>query len=378
MLSDCPVIRRATGRDLDAIGEFVTATYGTGAPFKGRARYLWQFVDNPFRPPQEDKPTIWLALDGARVVGTIAVQDGTAWVAGTAISAGWIVDVMVHPDWRRKGLSHGIHTAVMAERQVLVTLTMAEATRRVAERAGCLTLGPTRLYLRCHRLSGSTVRRFLAYKAGFGTPSRQRLIRLFNATRLGPCAVAGLGRLVTRLRPGPSGPEPDGEIREIERFPDEIDELWSRVRSDFPALFERSARFLNWRFADCPGLSYRRFLLLRDKKIVGYVVTRVGDSAELPLGVIVDFLARPQDSRALDTLITHAIAILEPETEFLEAAASNPAFAAALGRAGFIATRTMRPTIVCTDPSLKAGLGRYLDDWSFTKADHDWDQIHPI
>ena len=50
---------------------------------------------------------------------------------------------------------------------------------------------------------------------------------------------------------------------------------------------------------------------------------------------------------------------------------------AALKAAGYLNTRRLRPTIVRTDPELTARLARHIDDWHFTKGDHDWDQVHP-
>ena len=112
--------------------------------------------------------------------------------------------------------------------------------------------------------------------------------------------------------------------------------------------------------------------------LVGDLVTRLGEPVELPLGVVADIFAGPEDAATLDALLALANRTLASDAEPLEAAASHPAWQAALRRAGFIATRTMHPTIVCTDEDLRARLARTLDDWHFTKADHDWDRVHPV
>ena len=168
------------------------------------------------------------------------------------------------------------------------------------------------------------------------------------------------------------------DIREVSCFPDDIDTLWKRVRPHLPIAFERSARFLNWRFVDCPGLTYRRFLLYRQDIVSGYLVTRVGEPVELPMGVIADIFASPDDQAGLDALLAHGVATLSPECDYLEAAASHPAWQEALRRAGFLKIRTMHPTVVCTDPELRDELAYQLENWHFTKADHDWDQVHPV
>ena len=374
-------IRRATTADMPAVLAFIGETYGPGAPFKDAARLSWQFSGAPWRDDPSDDPALWIAHDGARVVGTIGVQDGAAWIGAERVPAGWIVDVMVHPDRRGQGLGHEIHAAVMRERTTLVTLTMAAATRRIAERAGAITLGPTAQFVCPARLGAATVARYLRYKSA----GRGRLappLRAFAASGLGPAAVALAGRAAARLRLAARGPRGEAlrgfEIEETGRFPEEIDGFWQEVRAELPAVFDRSAAALNWRFADCPGLSYRRFLLRRQGRLRGYLVTRLGVAEELPVGVVADLLVRPGDAAAADDLLALARETLLPRCDFLEAAASAPFLAAALRRAGFLATRRMHPTVVCSDPALRARIAGRRDAWYFTKGDHDWDQVHPV
>ncbi len=297
MTPDDPVleVRRATVDEFPLIQDFVDATYGEEAPFKQEARLRWQFLDTPYRRSGETGPTVFVALSDGRVVGTIGVQDGCARVAGELVPMGWVVDVMVHPEFRGRGLGHRIHAAALADRPALITLTMADATRRIAERAGSMTLVPTREFVRPLRISPGTVRRFLSGKANHGT-RRRGVIGFFNATRIGPVLLAAMVRLVGRLR-SPVRPEQDlFDFEEVGRFPQELDDLWEHVADEYPALFERSTRFLNWRFADEPQLVYRRFLMRSGGVLIGYVITRAPTAVELPAGTIVDFLAAPGDS----------------------------------------------------------------------------------
>lgn len=370
-------VKRATPSDLVQIDEFIARTYGATARFKRGARWQWQFVDNPFRPAGDSSdPTVWIAVADDRVIGQIAVQDGCFYLGETARSAGWIVDVMIEREFRGMGLGHRIHSAVMAERDVLVTLTMASATRRIAEKAGCITLGETRQYIAANTLSNTTIRRFLNARA---TGKRiAPLVRMFGSSWIGPNAVSlGLRVAGSSARAfGPRNVDSSAQIEEIERFGPEFDELWNGAGWGHAPAFERSARFLNWRFCDAPTLVYRRFAL-RDRGVLqGYVVTRIGDPAELPLGVVADVFARDGNRVVLDTLLEKAREVLAG-CEFIEAAASRPDYQNAFRRAGFLGTRRMRPTIVCTDPQTRELLARYLEDWHFTKADHDWDQVHP-
>ena len=366
--------------DLPAILDFIDRTYGDGAPYKDSQRLIWQFFNAPFRHDTKADPTIWIATStNNRVVGTIGTQDSLAWLKGRSIPASWIVDVMVDPSYRGCGLGHRIHASVVKERPTLVTLTMAQATRRIAERAGALTLDTTYQFACPARLSGRTVAKYLRAKSRH----RRRLapfLKAFAGSGIGPSTIAAGGRILAAIAGSSRSTKPHARftVEEIDCFPSSYDEFWTRVRALFPAIFDRSSTTLNWRFCTCPQLSYRRFLLRRDGKICGYVVTRVGEATELPIGVIADLLAAPGDSEALDALLAVARGNLIPHCEYLEAAASTPAFVSALKRAGFIQVRTMRPTIVCTSPELREELSKELNSWHFTKGDHDWDQVHPV
>ena len=82
--------------------------------------------------------------------------------------------------------------------------------------------------------------------------------------------VAAAARLRKRSLYGSETPS----IVEVDRFAPEIDELWNRTQGDYPVIVPRDARFLNWRFVDCPEPRYRCFVAQRRGRAVGYVVLR--------------------------------------------------------------------------------------------------------
>ncbi|MEW4488132.1 hypothetical protein AB1L42_08620 [Thalassoglobus sp. JC818] len=261
----------------------------------------------------------------------------------------------------------------------MATLTMAAATRRIAEKAGCLTLGPTAQLICPHRLSTQAVERFLKHKASYrsdwATP-----IGVFLGSKVAPILTAAMARNVVSskriFRQKARGK--NWTIEEIETFPEEYDEFWNRVQPEFSALFDRSRTFVNWRFCEAPVLKYRRFLLRDGDQIQGYLVTRVAEPEELPEGVIVDLFTAPSDENAMAMLLQHGFEQLGPHCDYIEAAASDPRFLKAFRSAGFFPTRTMRPTIVCAHLEDRERLEPLLNSWHFSKADHDWDQVHPL
>jgi len=372
-------VRQARLSDWPALASFLAEAYGDLALYKGEERWTWQFVSNPSGDRANGSfVPVWIALDGDRVVGQIAVQEASLKVEDHLYNAGWIVDVMILPGYRGQGLGHRLHAAVVDSTPLSVTLTMAPATRRLAEKAGCITLGPVRQFTRWTRLDPDAVYRYMMVRT-----STRPLLRTWAglACRIGlfhrfvPPVINPLLRLRntlqrSRLRVGPT------EIVEVDRFDENIDSLWQRVRRDYPVIFPRERRYLNWRFVDCPQLKYRRFVACRNGQTVGYVVLRRCEPVELPLGVIVDLFAARHDLGTVEDLLRHTVRFFGDEVAALDCATSIPEFETTLRRFGFFATRIARPTCVCADEDLRARLQDLNGDWFFSKGDHDWDQIH--
>jgi len=94
---------------------------------------------------------------------------------------------------------------------------------------------------------------------GFPTPLALRIgRRVAGYTPLHP--VIGLVRDLSRAdhcRP-PWGARLF-RVEEVDRYGEEIDRLWERMRPALAVATVRDARYLNWRYADCPDIRHHRF-----------------------------------------------------------------------------------------------------------------------
>lgn len=371
-------VRRAHLSDYPAIAAFIREAYEDLAPFKAQNRWDWQFAKNPYIRFDDGTVPVWIAESGGKVVGQIAVQGGALQIDGVTHSAGWIVDVMVLPSHRGLGLGHKLYAAVAKDCPILVTLTMALATRRIAEKLGAVDLGAAKLYSRCARFDGRTVRRYLQVRTAYHPRVRWlagALCRYFFVHRI----LAGVGNLLVSVRDGMvRTPRRRAETAMVEthRFGPEIDVLWRRLSADFPVAFTRESKFLNWRFFECPQLKYRCFTALRDGSPVGYIVLRETESVELPVGVIVDLLASRVDRKTIEDLVAFALEFFGDKVAAVQCATSVPEFAEILQSFGFRSVRTERPNCVAADGLVRQRLEKSSADWFLSKADHDWDQIH--
>jgi ribosomal protein S18 acetylase RimI-like enzyme len=370
-------IHQANASDWTAINEFIDEAYGPIAPFKSFARWSWQFVANPFRDERRNLVPVWLAKDAERIVGQIAVQPASVRIDGQEHPAGWMVDVIVLPEYRNQSLGHRLHSVVAAAVPTLTMITMAPATRRMALRQNCVTLGPVQEFAKFVNLDGDIVRRHLLARM-----SHRPLVNFAIKSACyisGDCLLAGALNAFARWREVSSHREhPDITIDEITVFDGEIEDFWARVSNSYPAIFSRNTKFLNWRFVNVPNLNYRLFAARRSGQCVGYIVLRRTTAVELAVGVIVDLLTMPNDVEVAGSLIDHALFTFGKGIAAVDCVASHPAIIRLLRERGFLPLRTVYPTVVCQEPLLRERIYELKDRWYFTKGDHDWDQVNPV
>jgi GNAT superfamily N-acetyltransferase len=370
-------IRQARLEDWPMIKAFLEDCYGSTAAFKAGPRWLWQFVETPYPPLGKTQVAVWIAVHDGRIAGQLAVQPGQLFLNGDSKAVGWIVDVMVRPEYRGLKLGHKIHDAILASGVVLVTLTMALATRRIAERAGAITLGPVYQMVRVERLSGRTLRDLFQPSVERRQGALRAAGRLFLDSKIGPGAMAAA---LSALAPRPRLKSRPATLRvqdvEVPSFA-EASELFETCLSRYPALFDRGAAFLKWRFQKIPDLKYQWAEARREEELSALAAWRQPDPVELPVGVLADVMARPEDGEAMDAVIETAVSAMKTRTEAIVAGASHPAHVSALRRHGFRIVKTHRPTVAGASAELSALIGAIQTPWHFTKADHDWDQIHP-
>jgi hypothetical protein len=270
-----------------------------------------------------------------------------------------------------------MHEAVASDVDILVAVKMAESSRRMAERLGCVTLGEVHQLTRWVRLDPVSVRNYVMLRtANHRRPHQAARLAcgVFRFHRLLPLLVNPLLRLrdlIERSLHKPGG----NRIVEVDRFGPDVDELWERTRADYPVIFPRDAQFLNWRFVDCPEPSYRRFVAERDGRTVGYVVLRRAEPVELPHGILVDLYAGRGDEQTVKDLVRHSLVFFGNDVAVVDCGTSIPEFETVLRKNSFFRTRAHRPTCLCQDSGLRDRLAQLRNEWFISKGDHDWDQI---
>lgn len=218
------------------------------------AMWDWQFHRHPFR--WQDEPLIWVCEERGEIIGSRGGIPARIRIQGTVHTAFWGIDLMTHPDHRRRGVA----TAIL----------------RWCEEAHPLT---------------------------FSTNMSDTVFRL----------EAGLGWIaaelpvVYRLRREDSSRPAEGKARslgitELDDVPGEVDDLWARASRDHPAIFLRTAAFLRYRYLEHPLHRYVLLGAIDPDGLAGYLVFRTAGK----LGFLVDCLAL-EDAEVLGALVDEAL-----------------------------------------------------------------------
>jgi len=372
-------IRHATREDADSLQAFIRSAYSSEAHWKRAERWRWQFIENPEAKADVELPTV-IAKNQQEIIGQIAVEPCRLWLGKLAVQAGWIVDVMVLPAYRGRGLGHSLQSPIPAKIAVALTLTMAPATRKIGLRAGAIELAPVHQYCLFQVVRADDVRRFVDRKLMAARGSKKliaSLVRAWGASHLTAFAcrlLGGVQRIRAQRRPGLAV---GFTICETDRFGEEYDELADQLRASYALSVGRGSGWMKWRFLDSPDLSYTVAEAREDGRLLGYVAYRKYRTEESRGGAIVDLVVAHGRSDVADALARHAVASLG-ECAFIEVGASAPSLCELFRSLGFFRRRTHHPTALVANEQLRFQLSRAVGSMFLTKADHDWDQVRSV
>ncbi len=163
-------------------------------------------------------------------------------------------------------------------------------------------------------------------------------------------------------------------VEVVDRYDERFDALWLRAAKRFPILGDRSAEYLNWRFADAPDLRYRALTLSDGNgRLCAYLVYQF-DGATAHLA---DFLY--DDPNDLATLLPELFTIARRAgmESIIVKSLIPESIAQLLKRFGFWRRPSNWPLLVYAP---KATVSQWkeeglfdLGNWYFTRADVDTD-----
>lgn len=250
--------------------------------------FKWKNEDNP-----NGKSIIKTTSYDGQVVGYTCVMKYKMSLFGKNIMAGQSVDAMVEKKHQRKGIYENM--AMEALRDIKEqglgirfnfpnTAAFLASTKKVNIKKVC------------------DMPRFLKVldgKAAFAMFTDNRILKLFGGSLL---------NIYNKLRSNTIHSSAEYEIKEIKNFDSGFDELWEKVRNDYPIALVRDSVYLNWRYAECVN-DYKIFAAFKDEKPIGYIVgtleEKIGKDGEtLILGHIADIICHGEHTKAAKSLVS--------------------------------------------------------------------------
>jgi hypothetical protein len=340
-------VSRRTPEQDEEIFRLYAAVFGEPRAAASRARWRWQYLENP---TSDGSPEIWVARDGAQVLGQYASMPVRLWWGGREVRSSWGMDVFLTEPARGRGVGAQLFTAWSDHVEVALGLGLTESSYGLFKKLRYRDVGPVPFYWRW--LDPQAV-------------ARRRLGRL-----LGSAAGAVLRATAAADPP----PETGITVRSIEAFDRRYDELWERTRGTYRMCVRRDAAYLNWKYVRCPHRRYVLHEAQRDGALAGFAVSRHEEDRGLVRGWIVDVFAAADDHAARRALLGAVLgAFREARVGRAQAFAMSAAVGDDLRRFGF--RRGRSPMQFCVrarvDPD---GVLERTEGWHVVFGDSDMDR----
>ncbi|MBI4403584.1 MAG: GNAT family N-acetyltransferase [Deltaproteobacteria bacterium] len=263
-----PFIRSFERLDTKSILELFQLVFGCALDER---RWQWQFEKNPFA-----KPIIKLAHDGDKLIGHYSLVPLPFWRQGKTELAAFSIHSMVHPQYQRQGILKKLAFAAeedLAKNKIAFSITF---------------LNDNSFPVYTNNLGWQELDSHLPIFITLLKPEEAlaKILPRALATFLSP-ATRILFRQKAILNTNGI------YIREVDRFDERVDLLWSQVRQSVKAATERNASYLNWRFCDNPS-SYKIFFAEQEDRLLGFVTVRDAQKYGLKMGYVAEMLFDPQ------------------------------------------------------------------------------------
>jgi hypothetical protein len=99
----------------------------------------------------------------------------------------------------------------------------------------------------------------------------------------------------------------DIKINKIDKFSENVDVFWNKIKNNYNFIFERYRDYLNWRYCDKRGGNFIINQAYEGENIVGYSAIRINRlRKEYPEGFFADLMTLPNRLDAADALLREA------------------------------------------------------------------------
>lgn len=288
-MQNAVVIERFDVLEKQKILAFLKTAY-EGSPRRSDEKFWdWHFVENPLF--DSEKTPIWVAKSGDEIVGQLATIPVELKVGDAIQSSVWILDFVVDPKFRRQGIGKRIVAKAMESYDVL-------------------------LGVNTHEQHSPELLESLGWKIVHHVPRFHKLLfpgaAVREISKIKPLAkIADLGFAPFRPKFENKNLEKNENLRVIENFDSDFDELWNEAGEKRNCIIKRDSKMLEWQYLCQPYKKYDVLGFYENGKLRGYIVLffRKSDaSGAISKAAISDIFYHPNNAeKTIDALLKGAL-----------------------------------------------------------------------
>jgi len=330
---------------------FLRTAYAENPRMSDARFWDWHFLENPYVEP--DNLPVWIAKDGDEIAAQLAATPVKLKVGDAEKSAMWILDLIVRPEYRRRGLGKKLVAA--------------------AEKFCPLGLG-----INTAEQHSTALLESMRWKMFGKVPRYNKL--LFPGEALREISQIKILRRFANAVSAPLRPRvvkdfcENGNLRFVENFDASFDDLWRESSAQWICAVVREAAILNWQYVNQPDKKFDVLGYYENKKLLGYAVLyfrKPDANGALVKAAIADLCYHPSKPvETIDTLIRGSLQLaVKRRAGALVTDVSDSAIERRLKFFGFGAVKN--PLQMLVNSNERQEFLADLSKWFVTRGDSD-------
>lgn len=286
-MSDEIIIEQLKLSDKDKVLAFLQKAYDDNPRMSDERFWAWHYREAPCA--EDGKLPVWVAKAGEQVVGQIGTIPVMVNVEGARRRAIWVLDMIVVPEFRGRGLAKKIVRAAHEDCPFGLVINTSEQA------------GSTKL------LQDS------GYKIITNVPRFHKL--LFPANDVRELSNLSLLRETANLAFAPFRPrfKKNERVRAVEKFDISFDEFWAEAAAQWSCSVERSEKYLEWQYRFQPEKKFEILGYYEGEKLRGYAVLffrKPRPNGTISKAAITDICYHPENAtKIVDALLRESLRI---------------------------------------------------------------------
>ncbi len=334
--------------DKDKAIAFLQRAYDDNPRMSDENFWDWHYAQAPYK--DAEKLPVWVAKSGEQIVGQVGTIPVEVNVEGVRHKAIWILDMIVAPEFRRRGLAKKL---VKAAHEVcpfgLVINTEAQ-------------VGSTKLLQDAGYVIIVNVPRF--HKP------------LFPANDIREISKFNLLRKAVNFAFAPFRPrfKKNKNVRLVENFDRSFESFWAEAETQWSCAVRRDVKYLEWQFLRQPAKKFDIIGYYDGEKLLGYAVLffrKEGANGAVAKAAISDICYHPDNpAKIIDALLQESLRIaIERQAGGLVTDALDALVEARLAHFGFWRVKNPLQFMVKSDE--RQDLLYNPRNWFLTRGDSD-------